>query len=361
MRRNKSKEIMGFLFFAWFFLVVVNLGEAQPSFGTTIYFDYTHFLSDDGPKTTTTAPGYKNNFFTFRRAYFTYENRIGERLRFRFRYDADNTANITSVDFKKSTTAKDDKLRPFIKHLYFELADFLVKNTRLRVGMADTLTWKPAEDKWNYRSVAKTLLDGYKDVTKEDIDATSADLGIWYGGNLNQYLRWAFMVSNGSHYSHVENDKYKKLMGQIHLVPVAGLSLVGYLDYEKQTADASAFTYKLDVYFEMVKNLTVGSEYFIYDNDLKVTPKGQKYDVSGFSVFGNYVITRDVLAIFGRYDFYEPNNQVSNDRVNLVIAGLDWAPWGTSVRLQPNIWFYSYEDSSKKNDTIFQLTFFLSF
>ncbi len=361
MDKNLKRKTTGFLFFALVILMAANPARAQQTFGTTIYFDYTYFLSDDGPKTTTTAPGYRNNFFTFRRAYFTYENRIGDRLRFRFRYDADNTANVTSVDFKKSTVSKDDKLRPFIKHLYFELADFLVKNTRLRVGMADTLTWKPAEDKWNYRSVAKTLLDGYKDVTKEDIDATSADLGIWYGGTVNKYLRWAFMLTNGSHYSRVENDKYKKLMGQIHLVPMAGLSLVGYLDYEKQNADASAFTYKLDVYFEMVKNLTVATEYFIYDNDLKLTTTGEKYDVSGFSVFGNYTIQRDVLAIFGRYDFYEPNNRIGNDRVNLLIAGVDWAPWGTTVKLQPNIWFYSYEDNSKKNDLIFQFTFFLSF
>ena len=36
--------------------------------------------------------------------------------------------------------------------------------------MIETLTFKPAEERWGYRSVAKTLLDGYKDVTKKDID-----------------------------------------------------------------------------------------------------------------------------------------------------------------------------------------------
>ena len=203
-----------------------GLATAQQTFSTTIYFDYTSFVSNSGPITSAT----KSNYFTFRRAYFTYENRIGEKLRFRFRYDADNTANITSVDFAKASTKKDDKLRPFIKHLYFEWSDFLIANARLRVGMADTLTWKPAEDKWNYRSVAKTLLDGYKDITAEDIDVTSADLGVWYAGTLSKYLRWAVKVTNGYHYSHSENDKYKKFMGQLHLIPVAGLSVVGYYD-----------------------------------------------------------------------------------------------------------------------------------
>jgi hypothetical protein len=348
----------------FFFLVFLASRPAfsQQTFGTTIYFDYVYFLSDEGPKTTVSAPGYRNNFFQFRRAYFTYENRIGDRLRFRFRYDADNTANVTSVDFNKRTTSKDEKLRPYMKHLYVEVSDFLIKNSRLRVGMADTLTFKPAEDKWGYRSVAKTIVDGYKDVTGEDIDATSADLGLWYGGSFNKYARWAFMVTNGSHYTKVENDKYKKLMGQLHLIPVAGLSLVGYIDYEKQTDTASAYTYKLDIYFEMIRQLTIGSEYFVYANDLKKDAvTGRKYDVSGFSLYGQYQIQRDVLALFARYDFYEPNNRRADDRVNLVIAGVDWAPLGPSMRLQPNIWFYSYEDKNKKDDLIFQFTFFLSF
>ena len=31
--------------------------------------------------------------------------------------------------------------------------------------MIDTLSFKLAEDRWGYRSVAKTLVDGYKDIT----------------------------------------------------------------------------------------------------------------------------------------------------------------------------------------------------
>lgn len=363
LAQRAVKRIACLIFFA---LIVINLTRglvfAQQTFGTTIYFDYVYFLTDKGPKTTTTAPGYRDNFFQFRRAYFTYENRIGDRLRFRFRYDADNTSNVTSVNFKQGTTSSDAKLRPYMKHLYVELSDFLVKNTRLRLGMADTLTFKPAEDKWGYRSVAKTIVDGYKDITGEDIDATSADIGVWYGGSFNKYARWAFMLTNGSHYTKIENDKYKKIMGQLHLLPIAGLSLVGYIDYEKQTADASAYTYKLDVYLEMVRNLVIGSEYFVYSNDLKVVKTtNQKYDVSGFSVYGNYILKRDVLAVFGRYDYYEPNNKTAKDRVNLIIAGLDWSPLGSSLRIQPNIWFYQYEDTNKKDDLIFQFTFFLSF
>src|SRR4030042_632969 len=119
------------------------------TFGTTIYFDYTNFLSKSGP----ISSNAKNSFFAFRRAYFTYENRINDNLRFRFRYDADSTANLTSVDLTKGSTKKDDKLRPFIKHLYLEYSN-LLPNSTIKVGLAETIQFKFAEDRWGYRSCA---------------------------------------------------------------------------------------------------------------------------------------------------------------------------------------------------------------
>src|SRR4030043_1801076 len=95
--------------------------SAQQTFNTTIYFDYTNYLSKGGPVTSAA----KNNFFAFRRAYFTYENKINDNLKFRFRYDADSTANLTSVDLTKGSTKKDDNLRPFIKHLSLEYSNLL--------------------------------------------------------------------------------------------------------------------------------------------------------------------------------------------------------------------------------------------
>jgi hypothetical protein len=330
--------------------------RAQQTFNTTVYFDYVYFLTDDGPVTVSPL----DNKFSFRRAYFTYENRWGD-LRFRFRYDADNTANITSVDFAKSSTKKDDKLRPFIKHLYMQY-DNLLPNTTARLGMTETLTFKPSEERWGFRSVAKTLMDGYKDITGVEIDATSADLGASFTGTLTKYFKYGFMVSNGSHYSHVETDKYKKYMLQAALVPLAGFSLVGYMDYEKQSDSAAAKTYKADANFEMVKNLTVTFEWFSYDNDLNKLAGGAHYDVRGWSLFGRYIVKPGKLTLFGRYDRYEPNTEVGDNQIGLVIAGFEWQPTDkAALKIQPNVWMYSYEHPDKKNDVVAVMTFFWSF
>jgi hypothetical protein len=328
----------------------------QHTFGTTIFFDYTHYLTSKGPKTAAPADaqGFMDNYFAFRRAYFTYENKISDNLKFRFRTDADTVKALDKAG------KPDDKTRPFIKHLYLEWANVIPKSS-IKVGMADTITFKLAEDRWGYRSVAKTLLDGFKDVTGKDIDASSADLGVSLSGTLSKKFRYGVMVTNGAGYSHPEGDGYKKLMAQVQVVPTAGLSLVGYVDHEKQIGGGTAFTYKGDVYIEMVKGLVLGAEYFTYANGLNKTPAGLEYKVSGLSLFGRYAIIPDRLNAFARYDRYEPNSRATNDRASLVVAGLDWTPVHSSFKLQPNVWYYAYEDGAKKDDAVFNLTFFLSF
>jgi hypothetical protein len=353
------------------------------TFSATVYLDYRYFLSNAGPATLKPAAdtsAYLNNQFVFRRAYFTYENKISDNLKFRFRIDADNTANVTGVTLTGSpvsgvTLSKDDKLRPFIKHLYLEYSNFLIPKMVLNVGMIETLTFKPAEERWGLRSVAKTLVDGYQDITKANIAATSADIGATLKYSIAKYFRLAAGFYNGAHYSHAENDQYKELELQAQITPVAGFSVVGYYDYERklpvaalplETAPA-AVTYKVDAFFEMVKNLVIAGEWFTFKADLNQTD-GVKYDRSGWSAFARYAIKPDKLQLFARYDSYRPNSLDPGLDMSLVIAGFDWAPYGATWKIQPNVWFYNYKDgvrynanAAKNSDIVFNLTFFLSF
>ena len=330
------------------------------TFSTTVYFDYLFNLTDNGYLTGTDAAKALNNKFQFRRAYFTYENKINDYLKFRFRYDADNTANITAVNFAKASTSKDDKLRPFIKHLYLEYSlDWL--QSKFNVGMIETLSFKLAEDRWILRSVAKTLLDGYKDITGVEIDQTSADIGATWKASLSKYARFSVGVHNGSAYSHPETDKFKKFSGNLQIIPAAGLNIVGYLDYEKQNDSAKAMTYKLEAFFEMVKGLTLVGEWFTYDNELNKTTAGTNFNIGGWSLFGVYKVKPDKFSLFARYDSYEPNDQVANNEFSLIILGADWTPYHTTWKVQPNVRITNYKDSLRKTDIVGVITFFLSF
>lgn len=353
------------------------------TFSATVYLDYRYFLTQDGPwtlKPTNPATAYLSNQFLFRRAYFTYENKISDNLKFRFRFDADNTANVTGVSLTGTPVSgtslkKDDKLRPYIKHLYLEYSNFLIPKMVLNVGMIETLTFKPAEERWGLRSVAKTIVDGYKDITAYDILATSADIGATLKYSVAKQFRIAAGIYNGTHYSHAENDQYKEIELQASLAPIAGLTFVGYYDYERKLPIAAlpgetkpvTSIYKVDAFFEMVKNLVLGAEWFTFKSDLNQTD-GEKYDRGGYSVFGRYIVKPDKFQLFARYDSYLPNSLDEGLDMSLVIAGFDWAPYSANWKLQPNIWFVNYTDGLRYNtgatsnsDMVFNLTFFLSF
>jgi len=379
---TKSLKLAAFLFVGLMALPSASL-LGQQTFTTTIYFDYMTFMSNAGPytlKPSSETTAYKNNQFLFRRAYFNYENKINDNLKFRFRFDADNTANITSVSLTGDpvsgvSTKKDDKLRPYIKHLFLEYSNFLVPKMVLNIGMIETLTFKPAEDRWGYRSVAKTLVDGYKDITGMDILATSADIGLTMKYSFAKFFRAAAGIYNGTHYSHAENDQFKEIEVQAQITPIAGFSIVGYYDYERklpvaslpaETAPATSM-FKVDAYFEMIKNFVLGGEWFVFKNDLYQSG-GEKYDVGGFSVFGRYTIKPDSFALFARYDDYTPNSLDRDLDMTMIIAGFDWVPFHKSWKIQPNIWLRSYGDGTRYNanatsnsDIVLNLTFFLSF
>ena len=340
------------------------------TFSTTIYFDYSFFGTYSGYMTNTAAnPNLITNKFQFRRAYFTYENKISDTLKFRFRYDADNTAVLTST-----SGSTDPKMRPFIKHLYLDWGG-LLPNSSLKIGMTETLAFKNAEDRWGYRSVAKTLLDGYKDVTGVDIRTSSADLGVNLTGVVSKELRYGAMVMNGEGYSKPELNKYKKFGGYLQVIPVAGFSVTGYYEWEQlaTTPSQGAKLYKMDAYFDMIPGLNVSGEWFKYNSDQKynvvkvddgtgnLISQNQHYDVGGYSIFGTYKIIPDNFHVFARYDKYQPDSTNSIKDMSIVILGLDWIPIHSSWKIQPNVWFYNYSDSAKKPDTIINLTFFLSF
>jgi len=366
-KNKKAALLAALMFFVTTGLFAQTTTPPPQTFSTTIYFDYSFNATNNGYLTGTDAAKALNNKFAFRRAYLTYENKINDNLKFRFRFDADNTANITSVDFAKASTKKDDKLRPFIKHLYLDWAG-LLPNSSLKIGMTETQAFKSAEDRWGYRSVAKTIVDGYKDITGVDIRTSSADIGVNLTGAITKEFRYGAMVMNGEGYAHPEYNKYKKFGGYLQVVPVAGLNFWGYAETERLSDTATAQMYKLDAYFDMIPNLNISGEWFTYNSDNnfnKIVQGGttveNHFNVGGFSIFGTYKIIIDKLNIFARFDNYKPDSTDANKDFSLVIAGLDWAPVHGSWKLQPNVWIYNYKDSTKKRDIVVNLTFFLSF
>ena len=122
------------------------------------------------------------------------------------------------------------------------------------------------------------------------------------------------------------------------------------MDYERKLPVAAlpaetkpaATTYKVDAFFEMVKNLVLAAEWFMFKNRPQSDGRRRSTTSGGWSAFGRYKVKPDKLQLFARYDSYMPNSLDRDLDMSLVIAGFDWAPYHASWKLQPNVWFYNY-------------------
>ncbi len=279
------------------------------------YFDFEQPVTDDGPRTTG-----EFSSFDFRRGYLTIDHAIDDDFTIRYRTDVDRKGGA-------------DKLRAFVKHAYVSWKG-LVPGAKLYAGMVGTPTWSDYSDKyWGYRGVSKTLLDGFKDVTGEDIDVSSAAIGVSLKGRAaGDLVGYNAFVSNGRGYSKSEDDKYKKLTLQGSLHPADGLVLVALTEYEPQSsADDNVLLKGFAGY--QGDGFAAGIEYFSYDRG------GSNDQSSGLSAFGRYDLT-DLWTPFVRFDSYEPRSETSNDETSLVIAGIDYNP-NKHVHFVPNIRYYS--------------------
>ncbi len=302
-----------------------------------IYFDYTHDISKDGPRTNG-----QDNGFEFRRAYLTINNKINDDFSVRFRTDADRKA--------------DDKMRPFLKHLYLQWKN-LIPASSLYIGISGTPTMGVAEKVWGYRGLRKTVLDNFKSATGISASASSADVGLALKGSvMDKKVSYHAMLANGSHYSHPENDKYKKVYLSIS-ANVDGFIIEGYFDHEAKSSDNINLTYKGFAGYQ-IDNLAIGTEYYMMSQGGNAAD-GSDLSLSALSLFGQYALSENSTAIL-RYDMYDPDADTDDTETGLIIAALDYRPAKT-VSVIPNIFYYTNSGTNDNADIVGNLTFVWAF
>ncbi|KAA3618320.1 MAG: hypothetical protein D8M58_20685 [Calditrichaeota bacterium] len=322
-----------------FFAAGLNAGDLEGfKISGKSYFDYTHDISKDGPR----ANG-QDNGFMFRRAYLTINKTINDDFSVRFRTDADRKA--------------DDKLRPFVKHLYLKWKD-LLPSSALYVGISGTPTWGVAEKVWGYRGLSKTVMDNFKGVTGTSASASSADVGLALKGSvMDKKVAYHAMLANGAHYSHPENDKYKKAYLSVS-TNVDGFVLEGYVDHEAKNSEHSNLTYKGFAGYQN-DDLAVGAEYYMMTQGGAMDSLGNDLNLSALSVFGRYNVTNNATVVL-RYDMYDPNTDANDTETGLVIAALDYRP-AKGISVIPNIFYYTNSGVNDNPDIVGNLTFVWSF
>lgn len=317
------------------------------------------------------------NAFQIRRLYLGYNYNITKKFATEVLLEAAPGEGLT-----------DTKLAFYIKLANLRIKD-LWPGTDLVLGQVATPGFSmSSEPIWGYRSIEKTIID---------VRGTpSYDLGVALQGKFDPKtgnFGYDLMAANGTG-AKPEGDNYKWLYGDIwakfldkklylnlyadysRMSPVAGMQhsrsmIKGFVAYT-----VPKFTLGLEAYSNNLQHDNQATEISTGNVDVLTV------NARGISVFTHGTIVKDKLSFFARYDAFNPDNKIDNNKYNkyvgntsgyndpstkeqFITAGLDFTPV-KNVHLMPNIWSNKYTNqgfASKydANDFVYRLTFYFVF
>lgn len=292
----------------------------------------------------------------FRRIYFTYNNKLSDTVKMRFRIEMNSPQH-------ESTT-----LNPFVKDAWidFKLSDGM----NLKAGILDPPIFTHLEKTWGYRSLEKTPIDLYKWTSSRDFA-----VGI-YGG---KKFKWGGYFGQGSS-NKGEADNGKKIYAHLEYADKGfSINLNGHYEHRKQIIDEFLIhpyvTYSGDWG-------RAGIEYAYRDEKVKPEDEDEKrYKYNLFSAFIVFAASEKIEIVF-RYDRNWGNGYYQNwkgssvayvpfanySEPSFIIAALSWNAT-KNVWLIPNLKYATYADPKEDgkidekpgNDMYVNLTLFFKF
>lgn len=314
--RAKSAEIMylmkrplrGAWSIAMLFLLTWGSDvQAQLTFKGVMFMDYEYQLANPDEEVV------GENGFTYRRWRITGNYKIDDTFSGRIRLEGSGSA------------------APFIKDLFLKWKDAVGEGRDLYIGVSPPPLWQVAEKFWGYRALEKTMLDRIK-------IASSRDFGVKSLGNITEdgKLRYGVMFANNESVR-VENDKYKRVYGQLEYHPNENLAFTVEADYAPGEVDTRTNLHA----FGGFQNDTFhgGVEVF----QLMISPEDESSDetLSGISLFGSLEVAQNTDAIL-RADLVSADNGTVSRSTNYYIAGLS-REVEKGVKFIPNIVITSIE------------------
>jgi len=273
--------------------------------------------------------------FWFRRIYFTYNNKLSDNIKMRFRLEMNSTSDL----FSAAT------LVPFVKDAYI---DFKLGASNLTVGIMGPPSYTQLEDIWGWRPLEKTPLDLYK-------WQSSRDMGVSLKGGKN--VVYHVMFANGSsNKSEINNGK--KLYGALGYKN-GGFFVEAMAQYERaKDKDDDIILQGFGAYSADWGRVGLQYAYREYKQEDK---DSLPYNI--LSAFAIYKFSKTVELI-GRYDMnfgegYETKFSGSgidyvpfanNHEFSFIIAALSWQVH-KNVWLMPNIKFATYKENDLMKDS----------
>ncbi len=273
--------------------------------------------------------------FWFRRIYFTYNNKLSDTVKMRFRLETASPGQLGTSSL----------LIPFVKDAYIS---FRLGQCDLVAGIQGPPSFEQLESVWGWRPLEKTPLDLQR-------WTSSRDFGVSFKGG--KRFVYHFMLANGSS-NKAEIDKGKKIFGSLGYKS-GGFFLEGMAQYDRD-ADAKY-------------NDTIAQLFGSYSGDwgrvgVQYSYRSYKADdkdalpyniVSAFGVFS----VGKTIELIARYDWsfgdgYKENFSGSkidfipfaeNHEFGFLIGAISWQVV-KNVWLMPNIKYTAYRENDLLKD-----------
>lgn len=284
--------------------------QSALSFSGLGYLDYNYVLAspDSG------AAG--DNGFSYRRIYFTTDYKLSDTFSGRLRFEVSNS----------STTAQ-GRPAPFVKDMYLKWNNIWGEDHNLTIGVTSPPSFTVSEKIWGYRSLERTLLDRNRIVS-------SRDFGVVAKGPLlsDGSLKYAVMFANNESVRQ-ENDKNKRVYGQLEWYPSDPVSITIGFDYAKLSgATTSGFNIPVFIGYK-TDQFSAGIEAFTYSQQLDGAGTDPKQ--TGLSIFGVLPVNEQT-SLIARFDYVEMDLGITSYSDTYTLMGIAFRAHD-NVQFIPNL------------------------
>jgi len=273
-------------------------------------------------------------------------------VRYAYQFTDTIKGQWTADFYSAKTSSYTDGAGIKLKESYVDLP-FYLPESKITVGLQKNYLGLIYD--YDYRLIEKEFID------KNGIDA-SADNGIILNGYFPMgYGSYEVGVYNGEGYKKElspDINTEPAAVADVRFIPIPGITIGGSYKTELQGSVGSTGNTAYNK-----KNLTVGmlrtaygpfdmwAEYIDQKTNTYSTTTNTYSDVKkkGFSIMPSYQINPE-WSVLVRYDSWDPNTDVSNDKVNTTIMGVNYA-FTKGVLLQLNYQQDKPEDSAVATTT----------
>lgn len=279
-----------------------------------------------------------NSYFSLERGYFTLEPKFNDNIKGRFTLDFFSAKNS---EFKDGAGIK-------LKYAYIDFVKLIpYLNANLSVGLIKHYFGTIYD--WNYTTIDKALED------REKV-ASSTDYGFSINGIIPAgYGEYQLSIYNGEGYKKaIPNDvnMLPEYSFNARIIPFPGLTIGGSYLYENRAVHPDS-TPKNRIAYAGIGRIKFGvldifGEYLNNEYKDSVSTGYMVMPVLGLPKMLNADI--DILL---RYDFWDPNDSLTNDAFKKITVGFNWnilrdESFKTILMLQVNAERTFYDDTTKK-------------